>query len=290
MQALKKNQIKRLFDIANKGYRQTIKASSWMIGFCEYNHIGQIVDNQWHIEYYDIQLILEFLESSGFSVEMFDESVLEKRGSASLYYDNEKQADAVTSNRLMVACHSKTSLNQDLLPVHRATMVTIDELLELSPSQIVVIENSETFYDISLHVNKIEHLITNDCVFVYRGGPGHSTKAILTFIGKYSGEVIAFFDYDLASLCVLNIKGIHKIILPELEQVKKRAKKLNQPHLFSNQAVQWLSQVKSISSEYPDSLLAEYCNYLIKHQFGVTQERLLETNYSFLTVKIYMRN
>jgi len=286
MKPLSKSQIKRLFDIANKGYRQTIKASSWMVGFCEYNHIGQIIDNQWNIEYSDIQIILEFLESSGFSVEMFDESVLEKRGSASLYYDDEKQAYAVTAKRLMIACHSKTCLNQDSLPIHRATMASIDELLELSPSQIVIIENSETFYDISLHVSKVEHLVTKDCVFVYRGGPGHSTAAIQEFINQYNGDVIAFFDYDLASLCVFNMKGIHKIILPELKQVKEQGEKLNQSHLFSNQAVQWRTQVKSIANEHSGSLLADYCNDLIKYQFGVTQEKLLENKLLFTTVKI----
>lgn len=289
MQKLKNSQIKKLFDIVDKGYQKTIKATPWMIGFSEYNHIGEIIDSQWHIEYSDIQLILEYLASNGFSPEMFDESVLEKRGRASLYHDDEKQALAVTAKRLMIACHSKVSINQDTLPIHRATMVSIDELIELSPSQVVIIENSETFYDIGVHINQIEHLIERDCVFVYRGGPGHSTDAIQGFIQQYRGEVVAFFDYDLAGISLFNMKDIHKLILPDLQQIKELHTnpnvKLNQPHLFSDQAPQWFSLVEGMARELSNSQLAEYADFLIENQFCITQERLLANDVSFVFVK-----
>jgi len=285
MESLNPSQIKKLIHIANKGYSQTLKASQWMIEFSEYNHIGQIINNKWQLDSLDIQLIRDYLKAKGFCKKMFDDAVLEKRGSASQYYDDEKTAHAVTAKRLMIACHSKVTINQDSLPLHRATMVTVDELLELSPSQIVIIENSETFYDIALHVYQIEHLVESDCVFVYRGGPGHSTDAIQGFIQQYRGEVIAFFDYDLAGMSLFNMKGINKLILPDLQQIKELHEntniKLNQPHLFSNQAPQWFSRVNSLADESPCSLLANYCNYLIKYQFGVTQERLLSNKVTF---------
>lgn len=283
MESLKPNQIKKLFHIASKGYSQSLKASQWMVDFSEYNHIGHIIDNKWQLGYLDVQLILDYLEAKGFCEKMFDDAVLEKRGTTSLYYDDEKNAHAVTAKRLMIACHSKVSANQDILPVHRATMVTVDEFLELSPSQIVIIENSETFYDIALYVNQIEHLIENDCVFVYRGGPGHSTDAIQSFIKQYRGEVIAFFDYDLAGISLFNMKGIHKVILPDLQQIKESHAnpnvKLNQPHLFSDQASQWYENVKRQPSE--DTPLYEYHQFLIENLFGITQERLLSNEVSF---------
>lgn len=274
-----------LQEISQNGFGCSKKLAKWMKEFSGEYSIGQIERNKWVLTSVDIPLLEAFLIENGYGLNPFDKEVLEQgRIETSAIFKKEKNAVDVTSDRLLVSSATeRLVLNGVTMPARREFGVSVNEVLEAKVSQILVVENSEVFYRIHEYPHVIS-LLKKDCIIVYRGGPGHSIKAMKKLISMYSGELIGFFDYDPAGIVALGHKEIKTLILPEIGTLKERGLELDQ-ELFQKQIYQYETALQDVINNR-NELYSEYCLYLHKNRVGITQERLLALGIDLVMVNI----
>lgn len=283
---LSKQQILTLQAICKKGIADQKSASKWLVQLSQEEGVGQIRGKQISISYQDILKIRVFLELHGYGEEATQET-FESRTEASKVFANEKLASsAVTDNRVFLkTTKHPIRLNGHLLPVGHGIEFRVNELDNLQASQIVLIENLDTFFEAD-RCDGLISLLNDDAVFVYRGGQGFfSAKGSQDLLNNFKGEKIGFFDFDPAGLCLLGVKGLDKVVVPDLNTVTiKELIGASREDRFFEQLPQYNSLLVNIANS--QSNLSMVGNQMKVHNLAVMQETLLSRDMQLVLVDL----
>ncbi|MAD89431.1 MAG: hypothetical protein ABNH03_14570 [Alteromonas sp.] len=215
MPSLTRQQISTLQTIIGKNIPIRKKAK-WLVHFAHATGIGSVRSNAVELSITDIETLKGYFVTQRIPL-TFEDGDLSTRTTTAKVLSNEKIAQSsVTHCRYLVSTLSDTlHIEKSVLPAGRATDVTLEELLSLPLSRLIIVENLETFLNLRLYSN-IQQFADERTLFVFRGMKGcYSTKSLLSLMEQFEGEKIGYFDFDPQGLIQCGHKGFDGVIVPE---------------------------------------------------------------------------
>lgn len=263
--------------------------SKWMDDFHTEESIGSIHGKKIIFSYEDILKVKDFLLHNDYPLS-FDSNILKSRTDTSAVFKDEKRANAVTRERLFVVFPKRGfRLDGPFLPIGRGMDITFDELNQLNPSQIVLIENLEIFLKAGQYTPLLD-LLHEDSVFIYRGGPGfYSAEGTVEYFQSFAGERIGFFDYDPSGICLIGHNFIDSIILPDIDLTGLEWKGYSSEKSFGKQLHSYNERLRKLASNPKYERATHAMNILNKH-IAITQERMFSAELSLIKINLKVQN
>lgn len=285
MMKLSLNQIKTLQHIVQKGLPVTKVLSKWMEDFHAEESIGSIHGKKIVFSYEDVLKVEAFLLHNDYPLD-FDPNVLKSRSDTSAVFKDEKRANAVTRERLFIAFPKRYFCSEgEFLPVGRGMDFTFDELNQLNPSQIVLLENLEIFLKAGQYKPLLD-LLHEDSVFIFRGSKGfYSAEGTVEYFQSFARERIGFFDFDPAGICLIGHNFIDSIILPDLDLTGLEWKEYSSEESFAKQLHSYDRRLRKIASNLGD-VRTEHAMNIHRNRIGITQERMFSAELSLIKINL----
>lgn len=269
MPSLTRQQISTLQTIIGKNIPIRKKAK-WLVHFAQATGIGSVRNNAVELSITDIDMLKAYFETQRIPL-TFEDGDLSTRTTTAKVLSNEKIAQSsVTHCRYLVLTLSDTfHIEKSVLPAGRATDVTLEELLSLPLSRLIVVENLETFLNLRLYSN-IQQFADDRTLFVFRGMKGcYSTRSLLSLMEQFKGEKLGYFDFDPQGLIQCGHKGFDGVIVPEAGALTRL---VMHGHLLSDND-KFTKQHHCTLSFNQESLKTHY-EIAVKYKLALSQEYL----------------
>lgn len=221
MSSLTRQQISTLQSIIAKSI-PTRKKAKWLVNFANETGIGRVKNNTVEVSLIDIEILRSYFAAQRIPL-TFEGCDLSSRTATAETLSNEKLAhNSVTHCRyLALTLYDNLRIGDVTLPAGRATDVTLEELLYLPVSRLIVVENLETFLNIKAY-NNITSLTDSNTLFVFRGMKGcYSTKSLSILLEQFDREVVGYFDFDPQGLIQCGHKCIDCVVVPEIKALSR---------------------------------------------------------------------
>jgi hypothetical protein len=271
-------QLKTLQGIIDKKVSYQSKAK-WLIELSHDTGIGLVKSSSVVFGIKDIESLANYLVANDFPIESLT-SDFNDRIETSKHVGNEKiTGNAVTHDRVLVLLPKQNyTLNNQLLPQGRAMDFTVDEVLSINFAEVLVIENLAAFLNIMQYPSLLS-MLTNDSVLVFRGMAGcYSSKGMTSFLEKFTGKKVGWFDFDPAGIAVIGHKQFDSLLVPDLNELEKylSANKLkSDPEKYSSQ--------KKINT--PPNL-AEHSRFMEINRLALSQEYMMATDFKLEKIEL----
>lgn len=269
MFSLTRQQISTLQTIIRKRIPARKKAK-WLVHFAHATGIGSVRNNAVELSITDIETLKGYFITQRIPL-TFEDGDLSTRTTTAKVLSNEKIAQSsVTHCRYLALTLSNTlHIEKSMLPAGRAIDLTLEELLSLPLSRLIVVENLETFLNLRLYSN-IQQFADDRTLFVFRGMKGcYSTKSLLSLMEQFEGERLGYFDFDPQGLIQCGHKGFDGVVVPEAGALTKL---VMDGHLLSDND-KFTKQHHCTLSFNQESLKTHY-EIAIKHKLALSQEYL----------------
>lgn len=280
---LTQSQLLALQAMYQKGVPVERTASDWLLRFVEEEGIGQINGRKVSFSYDDMHKIGTFLSVNGYAQRLSADDFTDRMTLSRVLSDEKLAKAPVTQDRVLVKSLTNSfEVNGKLFPAGHGIEFRVSELLQAKPSQVLLVENLAAF--LTLHdYATVRDCLAADVLVIYRGGQGFSARASQHYLAQCQAERVGFFDFDVAGLCQLGVKGLDALLLPSLTQTHlPKLLAANKEGLFAKQLPQYGEQLKQLINA--QSPLKAWAEQLYHHQLAVMQEAMLSRALSLLVV------